>query len=232
MVKLECLASMRNYKQAVAYYNKLEHEYQKEFGRMPSERITACYRKVRRQMRLEMNRIEDIRVYLEPDVNKAGATRYDYMTFIDIYRYVLWILKQKENDACLAMFTLVDDNEVPVEDSELLEECGADLEQAICANVRKPDMYTRFGKNQFLLLLVGAKEEHCKHIACRIRNTYRKLTRRRKIDIYYVCQSITSMPEREVPNKFKVTNLSQLDELYKTEMTEKRRRRTDDNLTE
>jgi DNA-binding SARP family transcriptional activator len=228
LVKLECLAALKNYKQAVTYYKQIEHEYQREFGSMPTEKITSCYRKVRKQMRNEMNRIEDIQVYLEPDLNQAGATRYDYMTFIDIYRYVLWILKRKEDEACLAMFTLVDENGVPIEAPELLEQCGTDLEHAICSNVRKSDLYTRFGKNQFLLLLVGADEEKCEKILERVHNGYRKITRRRKVDIYYVCQSVTGMPKGNVPENLRMTNISQLDEIYRPEDTEQRRRRTDE----
>jgi PleD family two-component response regulator len=117
---------------------------------------------------------------------------------------------------------------VPIEAPELLEQCGTDLEHAICSNVRKSDLYTRFGKNQFLLLLVGADEEKCEKILERVHSGYRRITRRRKVDIYYVCQSVTGMPKGNVPENLRMTNISQLDEIYRPEDTEQRRRRTDE----
>jgi DNA-binding SARP family transcriptional activator len=214
LAKMECLAEMKNYKQAITYYEQIEREYQKEFGRLPSEALSSCYRRIRKQMRNEMDSIESIQIYLESEMSTRGATRYDYLTFIDIYRYILLILRCTEDDACLVMFTIVDEKNVPVEPSDTLEELGQILEQAICSNARKSDLYTRYGKNQFLLLLVGSNLNGCKIVADRIRKSYRSMVHRRSMDVYFVFKSIMSIPDHIEDDGEAANKIAQLKGLY------------------
>lgn len=88
----------------------------------------------------------------------------NYLTFIDIYRYIVWVLGREDTRAHLVLFTLIDREGEPLESSEQLEEVRQRLERAIIRSVRRSDLYTRYGKNQFLVLVTSTDQKGC-HIA-------------------------------------------------------------------
>ena len=89
LVKLECLTAMKDYQLAVEYYEQIAKESQQEYGIRMSEEMMEHYRAIRNMIQYEMNNIEEIQQHLRPDPNVFGATRCDYLTFIDIYRYIV-----------------------------------------------------------------------------------------------------------------------------------------------
>ena len=140
LVKLECLTAMKEYKLAVEYYEQIAKESQQEYGIRMSEEMMEHYRAIRNMIQYEMNNIEEIQQHLRPDPNVFGATRCDYLTFIDIYRYIVWVLGREDTRAHLVLFTLIDREGEPLESSEQLEEVRQRLERAIIRSVRRSDL--------------------------------------------------------------------------------------------
>ena len=188
LVKLECLTAMKEYKLAVEYYEQIAKESQQEYGIRMSEEMMEHYRAIRNMIQYEMNNIEEIQQHLRPDPNVFGATRCDYLTFIDIYRYIVWVLGREDTRAHLVLFTLLDRDGEPLESSEQLEEVRQRLERSIIRSVRRSDLYTRYGKNQFLVLVTSTDQDGCKIAAERVCRNFRAVNRRRKIDVYYACR--------------------------------------------
>ena len=188
LVKLECLTAMKEYKLAVEYYEQIAKESQQEYGIRMSEEMMEHYRAIRNMIQYEMNNIEEIQQHLRPDPNVFGATRCDYLTFIDIYRYIVWVLGREDTRAHLVLFTLLDRDGEPLESSEQLEEVRQRLERSIIRSVRRSDLYTRYGKNQFLVLVTSTDQDGCKIAADRVCRNFRTVNRRRKIDVYYACR--------------------------------------------
>ena len=188
LVKLECLTAMKEYKLAVEYYEQIAKESQQEYGIRMSEEMMEHYRAIRNMIQYEMNNIEEIQQHLRPDPNVFGATRCDYLTFIDIYRYIVWVLGREDTRAHLVLFTLLDRDGEPLESSEQLEEVRQRLERSIIRSVRRSDLYTRYGKNQFLVLVTSTDQDGCKIAADRVCRNFRAVNRRRKIDVYYACR--------------------------------------------
>ena len=162
LVKLECLTAMKEYKLAVEYYEQIAKESQQEYGIRMSEEMMEHYRAIRNMIQYEMNNIEEIQQHLRPDPNVFGATRCDYLTFIDIYRYIVWVLGREDTRAHLVLFTLLDRDGEPLESSEQLEEVRQRLERSIIRSVRRSDLYTRYGKNQFLVLVTSTDQDGCR----------------------------------------------------------------------
>ena len=176
LVKLECLTAMKEYQTAVEYYEQIEKESQQEYGISMSEEMMEHYRAIRNMIQYEMNNIEEIQQHLRPDPNVFGATRCDYLTFIDIYRYIVWVLGREDREG------------EPLESSEQLEEVRQRLESSIIRSVRRSDLYTRYGKNQFLVLVTSTDQKGCNIAADRVCKNFRTVNRRRKIDVYYACR--------------------------------------------
>ena len=178
LVKLECLTAMKEYKLAVEYYEQIAKESQQEYGIRMSEEMMEHYRAIRNMIQYEMNNIEEIQQHLRPDPN----------VFIDIYRYIVWVLGREDTRAHLVLFTLLDRDGEPLESSEQLEEVRQRLERSIIRSVRRSDLYTRYGKNQFLVLVTSTDQDGCKIAADRVCRNFRAVNRRRKIDVYYACR--------------------------------------------
>ena len=170
------------------YYEQITKESQQEYGICMSEEMMEHYRAIRNMIQYEMNNIEEIQQHLRPDPNVFGATRCDYLTFIDIYRYIVWVLGREDTRAHLVLFTLLDRDGEPLESSEQLEEVRQRLERSIIRSVRRSDLYTRYGKNQFLVLVTSTDQDGCKIAADRVCRNFRAVNRRRKIDVYYACR--------------------------------------------
>ncbi len=196
LVKLDCMIAMKDYQSALKYYEKVTQDAQKEFGILPSKEMTRYYRSIRNMIQYELDNIEDIQSLLRPDEEVYGATQCDYLTFIDIYRYIVWVLERRGIRAYLTLFTIVDKDGVPLEISELLEETRKTLENAIVRSVRRSDLFTRYGKNQFLILMVGTNQEGCEIASERIRSRFQSMNRRKKVKIYY-----TSQPAIEIEDE-------------------------------
>ncbi len=188
LVKLECLTAMKHYKAAVEYYEQIAKESQQEYGIRMSDEMMEHYRAIRNMIQYEMNNIEEIQQHLNPDPNVFGATRCDYLTFIDIYRYLVWVLGRDNTRAHLVLFTLIDREGEPLESSEQLEEVRSRLERSIIRSVRRSDLYSRYGKNQFLVLVTSTDQEGCHVAAERVCQSFRTANRRKKIDLYYTCR--------------------------------------------
>lgn len=204
IVKLECLTAMKEYKMALEYYEKVVEETQQEYGILPSEEMQQYYRSIRNMIQFEMSNIEEIQTHLKPDYSTLGATRCDYLTFIDIYRYIVWVLERRRTRAYLTLFTLVDKDGVPLETSEVLDDARNNLDKAIGCSVRRSDLYTRYGKNQFLLLMTATNQEGCEVAIGRIKEAFQNMNHRRRVGIYYACR-----PAVEVQDDLLRKNMNQ-----------------------
>ena len=66
------------------------------------------------------------------------------------------------------LVTLTDGKGRPLENKERLKVLSEELDRTIKCSLRKGDSYTRYSPNQFLILLVGTKQENCPQIYDRI----------------------------------------------------------------
>ena len=197
---MECLTAMKEYKTALEYYEQVAADSQREFGMLPSEELVQCYRSIKNMIQFELSNIEEIQNHLQPDADTFGATRCDYLTFIDIYRYIVWVLERKGTKAYLALITIVDKEGVPLEISELLEETRQELEKAIRFSVRRSDLYTRYGRNQFLILMTGTDRKGCEIAANRIKSRFNSQCRRKRVNIYYTYQPALEVQDDDLRN--------------------------------
>lgn len=189
LVKLDCLIALKEYRPALRYYEQLAADCRNEFGAVPSEEMIYRYQSVKNKIRIEKSNIDDILSSLQPDGGISGATLCDYMTFIEIYRYIIWVMEREEIKAYLVLFTVVDRDGVPLEHSELLNETRRNLEAAINSAIRKSDLYTHYGKNQFLILIVDTDKKGCENVCVRIKSSFQSINKRKKVTIYYTYQN-------------------------------------------
>ena len=101
---------------------------------------------------------------------------------------MVWVFERQGTRAQLLLFTIMDRKGIPLETSPLLEQARESLEQAIGDSVRKADLFTCCGRNQFLVLLTGTDDAGCIQAAERIRTRFQELNHSRRVELYYTRQ--------------------------------------------
>lgn len=69
------------------------------------------------------------------------------------------VIERSGQSAYLLLCTMTDGKGVPLEKGERLGKVAEELEQAIRNSLRRGDMFTRYSDNQFLMLLLGIRQE-------------------------------------------------------------------------
>ena len=93
--------------------------------------------------------------------NNNGAYFCSYPGFVDCYHIVCRMSERSGQPAFLMLCTLVDSEDVPLTEEARLGNYMDKLKSAIRSALRRGDSFTRYGNNQFLVLLVGIKQENC-----------------------------------------------------------------------
>jgi len=98
------------------------------------------------------------------------------------------IMERGGQSVYLMLCTVVDSKGNPMSEGTMLEELSQRLEEAICQSVRHGDAVTRYGRGQYLVLLVNTTRENCGVVQKRI--DYRFLVGRQRTGIQYYVNSV------------------------------------------
>lgn len=107
-----------------------------------------------------------------------GAFFCSYLSFMEGYRYVQRVIERSGQSAYLLLCTMTDGKGIPLEKGERLGKVAEELEQAIRNSLRRGDMFTRYSDNQFLMLLLGIRQEDCAIVVERINGYFEKASRK------------------------------------------------------
>lgn len=64
--------------------------------------------------------------------------------------------------------SLVDKNKRSITDEERLETLSEDMKETIAQCIRRGDMFTRYGKGQYLVFLINTSVENCEIVKRRV----------------------------------------------------------------
>lgn len=207
LAKLDCLIEMKEYKDALKYYDEVVNLYQEEFGLLPSPELKKRLQSIREHINYDIRSINEIQERFLEEEEPGGATYCDLTVFTVVYRYMIKVLDRTGMSAYLMLYTLTDKNRMPIEKTEVLEDVRDAMFQAVKMSVRRSDLYTRYGKNQFLILLVGSNQKGCERVASRIKRNFNELNTRKRVDICYTLSSIMDVKPDLIKKRFDKSSL-------------------------
>ncbi|WP_051381144.1 hypothetical protein [Eisenbergiella tayi] len=143
------------------------------------------FRQMRDKIHYNASVISDIKHGLQEGENNNGAYFCSYPGFVDCYHIVCRMSERSGQPAFLMLCTLVDSEDVPLTEEARLGNYMDKLKSAIRSALRRGDSFTRYGNNQFLVLLVGIKQENCAITQSRITNCFLSYGLRGKISVRY-----------------------------------------------
>ncbi|MBR1383677.1 MAG: hypothetical protein IJ555_07705 [Ruminococcus sp.] len=94
--------------------------------------------------------------------------------FQEIYRITERIMEYSGDRMFIMLCTIVDGKGKPMNGGTRLEDLSARLKDAILNSVRYSDTVTRYGKGQFLVLMIDTTKEGCETVEKRINSKFMK----------------------------------------------------------
>ena len=192
-VTMEALVAMGRYEDARRLYDDTVDLYFQEQGLRPSSRMMELFEKLGTQMEHQYDALDDIQRKLsEGGENAYGGYLCTYPVFQGVYRMVERMMERGGQSVYLMLCMVVDSKGNPMRDGQMLEELAGRLEEAIRDSVRHSDAISRYGKGQYLVLLMNTTRESCGVIQKRI--NCRFLIGRQRTGIQYYVNSVICHP--------------------------------------
>lgn len=180
---MEALIGMGRYEEATDLYASTVELYFQERGIRPSEKMMESFSRLEGQMTHPCELLETIQNKLVEEGGHRGGYLCTYPVFRGIYRMVTRMMERGGQSVYLMLCTVVDSKGNPMKDSDQLDELSGRLGDAIRKSIRQGDAINRYGKGQYLVLLVNTTLENCSIIQKRIDSNF--LTGRQRTGVKY-----------------------------------------------
>lgn len=188
-ITMEALVSLGRFDDARRFYDDTVDLYFKEQGLHPSQGLMDLMGKLGTQMEHRYDALDSIQGKLaEGGEEEKGGYLCPYPVFQGIYRMVERLMERGGQSVYLMLCTLVDSKGNPMKDGPALEDLSMRLGDAIRHSVRHSDAVNRYGKGQYLVLLVNTTREDCDIIMKRINGRF--LMGRQRTGVKYYVKNV------------------------------------------
>lgn len=188
-ITMEALISMGRYEEASSLYADTVEKYFQERGIRPSQKLMDSMERLGDKMLHPYELLDNIQKELIEDKSEIrGGYVCSYPVFQGIYRMVNRMAERSGQSIYLMLCTIVDSKGNPMKDGEQLEQLAGRLGDAICKSIRRGDAVNRYGKGQYLVLLVNTTLECCSIVQKRI--NYNFLIGRQRTGVQYYVNSV------------------------------------------
>lgn len=192
---MEALIALGRTEEARRLYDHTVDYYYREEGLRPSVRMLQMLENLGKQLDFGYAALEQIQAGLEePGEEVRGGYFCPYPVFQGIYRMVERMMERGGQSVYLMLCTLVDLKGNPMKDGAVLERLSPRLEEAVCRSVRHGDAVTRYGKGQYIVLLINTNRENCAAIQRRISHNF--ITGRQRTGVEYYVSSVVCQTDR------------------------------------
>lgn len=182
---IDSLLALHRYQEGMKIYEKAAIYYLQELGLPPSQELLLRFGQLNERLEYQSFTKEDIRQKLRTVQDTTGAYYCAYPGFIDSFHTVWRMLERSGQTAFLMLCTVCQKDGKILADKEKQASYMESLKQAIGTSLRKSDIYTQFGENQYLILLVGMKLENRPVIQSRIQKSFEENAGKGKVLLVY-----------------------------------------------
>lgn len=195
-VTMEALVSLGRYEDARRFYDDTVELYFQELGLRPSDQMMALFRKLGSQMEHQYGALDDIQMRLsEEEEETPGGYLCSYPVFQGIYRMVERMMERGGQSIYLMLCIVVDDRGREIKDEQVLAELTGRLGDAVRNSVRRTDAVSKYGKGQYLVLLVNTTLEDCSIVQERINHQF--ISGFLKTGVQYYVNSVICFPDKK-----------------------------------
>lgn len=169
-------------KEALKLYEDTEKLMFEELGISVSVEMTEQLDRLGSQIKNNTDLISEVKKNLDTSKEEIeGAFSCTYPIFVESYRYIKRVIKRSGQAAWLMLCTITDGKGFALDDSDRLDNLAEELSEAIRVSARGGDMFARYSKNQYIVLLLDITQEDCVLVQARINENMSKESRKRYI---------------------------------------------------
>ncbi len=196
--QIDSLLSRGESREAYGLYEKTVRRYSEEMGLPPSDKMLECYKRMSERLAYCPGDLSTIRKEMAesslPDQKQEGAYYCSYPGFVDTYRVLSRSMERIGTSIFLMLCTLVDYEGKMIKNQEKLKKRSDILKEAIGRSLRRGDTYTKYNSSQYLLLLIGTRQEDCRLIFRRLSRNLKEEAGERA-EIRYSVTTLAELPE-------------------------------------
>lgn len=185
---MEALVVLGRYDEARNLYADTVERYFDDRGLRPSENLMKSLESLGNQVVHSYEVLDEIQLKLmeqkeKPEEEGHKAYLCSYPTFRGIYQHLARMLDRSGQSIYLMSCNIVDSKGNPMKESPILDELAGRLQDTLLKSLRKSDVVNRYGRGQFLVLLINTTREDCDNVQKRIDRHF--LTSRQRTGIRY-----------------------------------------------
>ncbi|MBR1780609.1 MAG: hypothetical protein IJ751_04300 [Oscillospiraceae bacterium] len=186
---MEALVGLGRFEEAERFYDDTVNAYIKEYGNRSNEYVKDITKKLGNHLIYQHETIEEIQSKLR-NMDPYGGRGYfcSLPVFQELYRTMERTMERSGERVYLMLCTIVDSKGNPMKEGPRLEGLSERLQDAIVESVRHTDTVTRYGKGQYLILLINTSKENCAIIERRISSNF--LIGRQRTGVEYSVNSV------------------------------------------
>lgn len=158
---------------AVKHYEGIRALYMEQLGISPSSPLADFYRTLNRTDEPRELDLKVIRSQLLEEEAATGAYFCEYAVFQNIYRLIARSTMRTGQAIQLAMTVINDQKGDPLESKRCTEAMNA-LHDAVQRILRSGDVFTRYSRDQYLIMLPSSSHENAALALERVLTAYRK----------------------------------------------------------
>ena len=192
-VTMEALVSMGQMAEARKLYDETVEAYVREQGLRPSRKLTELLERLGSQMDHRYARLDEIQAEMAEKGTVNGGYLCPWPVFSGICQMIRRLLERSGQSAYLMLCTVVDSKGNPMGEGPALKKLADRLETAILSSIRHGDAATRYGKGQYLVLLINTTREDCGVVQRRI--NCRFVEGRQRTGVKYYVNSMDCLPD-------------------------------------
>lgn len=186
---MEALISNGRYEEARQLYADTVDIYLTERGIYPNEKMMEMMEDLGKKMEYAYGVLDQIQNNLmEQPQDIRGGYQCSYPVFRGVYQAINRMMERGGQSAYLMLCTLVDGKGNPMKEGKRQEMLSQRLGEAICQSVRHGDIINRYGKGQFLVLLINTTRENCVVVERRINQKF--MTEGQRTGVQYHVNSV------------------------------------------
>lgn len=190
--QLVAMQYLGRFDKAYDIYVNTVKKYEKDFGLPLNAKVLTLVEQMGHDVLNSPASIDVVMDQLTEKEAPSGAFYCSYPSFIDAYRYISRQIERSGQSVFFMICEFIYLNPM----GQKSPRAGDALKEAIGMSLRKGDSYTKYSNSQFMILLMGAKNENCEMIFNRIRRLFKKKNRNANCDLEYFVYPVQNTVEQ------------------------------------
>ena len=184
-ITMEALIELGREEEARRLYEQTEKYYIDEMGFKPTFSTMNMLQRLSNQMEHQHALLDEIQDALSGSkLDMPGGYVCTYPVFQGVYRMIERMLERGGQSVYLMLCTIVDKRGVPMRESPALDRLSRKLGDALSHSVRRSHAICRYGKGQYLALLMNTTREDCGIVQKRVNYYFLAGTQRAGVEYF------------------------------------------------